>query len=141
MEETQIINLLRNWGLGWEFCLILTLMVVATVFVILGYKSSKSRNLLNALPGAYTSLGLLGTFMSIVIALNGIDINKFKLDTIINGLVPAFTTSIAGLVFALVATLIIKYIYGKEDFQYEKQHTDPNVLLQDCATSLQGMKN
>lgn len=141
MEETQIINLLRNWGLGWEFCLILTLMVVATIFVILGYKSSKSRNLLNALPGAYTSLGLLGTFMSIVIALNGIDINKFKLDTIINGLVPAFTTSIAGLVFALVATLIIKYIYGKEDFQYEKQHTDPNDLLQDCAISLQSMKN
>ena len=137
-----IYQTLKNFGLGWEFWGIILCMVVVRCYVKKRYNVNKSRNLLNALPGAYTSLGLLGTFFSIVLALSDSEaIEHSNITEIINGLVPAFTTSIAGLVFALISTLRTKNLYGNEDQKYEQEHTDPNVLLQDCTIALQSLKN
>lgn len=130
-----------NWGFGWVFWVIALGMLGALLYVRKHYKRNKSRNLRNALPGIYTSLGLLGTFLSIWFSLSNIStIDNIDIAEIIRGLVPAFTTSIAGLIFALVATIHNKKIYGDEDHAYEQLHTDPNVLLQNCVNALQNIQ-
>ena len=127
------------------------------------YKRTKSRPLLTSLPGIFTSLGLLGTFLSIVISLSGIKADDFSMNDdstieintgnlghssseitedaidaengaikagivktkapsgidktldIISGLVPAFTSSILGLIMAFIATVLTKRRFAKED--------------------------
>ncbi len=130
-----------QWGFGWVFWAIALCMVGAWLFVRINYKKNNSRNLRNALPGIYTSLGLLGTFLSIWYSLSNIStIDNIDIAEIIRGLVPAFTTSIVGLILALAATLYNKKLYGDEDRSYELHHTDPNVLLQNCVTALQNIQ-
>ncbi len=127
------------------------------------YKRTRSRPLLNSIPGIFTSLGLFGTFMSIVFALGNIKEEDFsnikaKSDTevvisqkteteeevdaensvrladstksnggtgntiiIIQKLVPAFTSSILGLVLALIATVVCKIIFAIEDGKVDEK--------------------
>ncbi len=127
------------------------------------YKKTHSRPLLNCIPGIFTSLGLFGTFMSIVFALGDIkesDFSNVKADSdsetivmqgasvedeidaqngikktaakntsdgtgntieIIRKLVPAFTSSIWGLILALLATVWCKIIFALEDNKLDKK--------------------
>lgn len=127
------------------------------------YRITKSRSLLNSIPGIFTSLGLFGTFMSIVFALGDIkegDFSNIKAQSdsevvisqggsieeevdaengarladtttvnegtdntikIIRKLVPAFTSSILGLILALLATVICKIIFALEDRKLDKK--------------------
>ena len=78
--------------------------VVITVIFGLIYYKNRSRQLLNSLPGLFTSLGLLGTFVAICNSLGDINQDSLEIDTIIRNLVPAFTSSIAGLISAFIAT-------------------------------------
>ena len=72
-------------------------IVIAVIFGFIYYKN-RSRQLLNSLPGLFTSLGLLGTFVAICNSLGDINQDTLEIDTIIRNLVPAFTSSIAGLI-------------------------------------------
>jgi gas vesicle protein len=127
------------------------------------YKKTHSRPLLNSIPGIFTSLGLFGTFMSIVFALGNIKESDFSTiraerDTeitvsqgmsvedevdaengvktadakstsdatdntinIIKNLVPAFTSSILGLLLALLATVVCKIVFALEDNRLDKK--------------------
>lgn len=100
--------------------LVILLGGVATYGLQCKYVKTRSRTLLNAIPGVWTSLGLLGTFIAIVISLNNIDPEKIDVPIIINGLVPAFTTSIIGLIGAVVYTVWNKWIFANEDSQTEE---------------------
>ena len=68
--------------------------VVITVIFGLIYYKNRSRQLLNSLPGLFTSLGLLGTFVAICNSLGDINQDSLEIDTIIRNLVPAFTSYI-----------------------------------------------
>ncbi len=83
-------------------------IVIAVIFGFIYYKN-RSRQLLNSLPGLFTSLGLLGTFVAICNSLGDINQDSLEIDTIIRNLVPAFTSSIAGLISAFIATAGCKY--------------------------------
>jgi gas vesicle protein len=127
------------------------------------YKKTHSRPLLNSIPGIFNSLGLFGTFMSIVFALGNIKESDFSTiraerDTeitvsqgmsvedevdaengvktadakstsdatdntinIIKNLVPAFTSSILGLLLALLATVVCKIVFALEDNRLDKK--------------------
>lgn len=89
--------------------------VIIAVFFIMIYHHNKSRQLLNSLPGLFTSLGLLGTFVAICNSLGDINQDNLEIDTIITQLVPAFTSSIAGLISAFIATAVCKIWYSFED--------------------------
>lgn len=133
------------------------------VVLWLVYRKTHSRPLLNSIPGIFTSLGLFGTFMSIVFALGDIkeaDFSNIKAhsdsevtvsqgtsveeevdaengarlaDTtatnegtdntikIIRKLVPAFTSSIFGLILALLATVMCRIIFALEDRKLDKK--------------------
>lgn len=94
--------------------------VLAVIFVWIYYKN-KSRQLLNSLPGLFTSLGLLGTFVAICNSLGNIDEDSLEIDVIIRNLVPAFTSSIAGLISAFFATVFCKIWYSIEDRKLDEK--------------------
>lgn len=139
----------------WNFAVLL-LGGVATYFCYKKYVLTKSRPLLTCLPGIYTSLGLLGTFCSICWSLHDIGpVNPEVIDNtgktlaevqaaagqniditkIISELIPAFTTSILGLLGALGVTLWTKKIFAEEEAQDDKNmmNITPEVYIRDIA--------
>ena len=128
-----MLDLIFNWGNG----LVLTGGTAIAIFCYKEYEKTHSRALLNCLPGVFTSLGLLGTFLAICFSLNGLGGNEVEvidntgktlaevkaaggtqnidIMKIISELIPAFTSSIVGLICALGATVWTKYIFAKED--------------------------
>lgn len=98
-------------------------LVITVVFSLI-YKFNKSRQLLNSLPGLFTSLGLLGTFVAICNSLGTINEESLEIDVIIRNLVPAFTSSIAGLISAFFATAGCKIWYSFEDRKLDEKVED-----------------
>ena len=104
------------------------------------YQGTKSRALLNCIPGVFTSLGLLGTFCAIYITLRAItqeDTGKPDfIFNIIKKIVPAFSTSIIGLILALVATLWAKRTFAEEDAFANNisANKSPEEYIRDIAT-------
>ena len=154
-----------------------------TIWFAISYKKTKSRQLLTSLPGIFTSLGLLGTFLSIVITLGGIKADDFsttneptaleisiddtqdsseaqiteeaidsengvktagnaktpsgtdKTIDIISGLVPAFTSSILGLILAFMATVVTKLVFAKVN------NVTPEESLYNISSRLESLKD
>lgn len=155
MEFFQTLNPIGSWWNG----LILLADIVVAIIGSLTYKKTKSRQLRNSLPGIYTSLGLLGTFGAICTSLAGIA-DSHAIDTaskvgkaieeisaltgdldlkrIISDLIPAFSTSIYGLLFAIVSTIRTKLDYAKEDSELEKKLKFSNTeeLLENIGENL-----
>ena len=112
MEFQGLINILSPILTGWGV-LFLSLSIAALFSFI--YRKTKSRQLLNSLPGLFTSLGLLGTFVAICNSLGTISEDTLEIDVIIRNLIPAFTSSISGLICAFFATIGCKVYYSYED--------------------------
>jgi hypothetical protein len=107
----------------------------------------------DVVPGLFTSLGILGTFIGLVMGLNGISMSEMEItiNRLISGLGVAFFTSIAGLACSLTFNIIYRIISGRarksidvfvEDF-YKYASTRPVdaanqlVSLQQQVMSLQ----
>ena len=56
----------------------------------------------------YPTLGMLGTFIGILVGLLSFDTSELKIDGLLDGLKLAFITSIAGVVFSVVRSFIAK---------------------------------
>lgn len=120
------------------------------------YEVTRSRALLNCLPGVFTSLGLLGTFWSICFSLYGLGSAQSEivdntgktlaqvqatgnqgLDVIkiISELIPAFSSSILGLLGALCVTIWAKMKFAEEErIENEKlKNTSPEEYIRDIA--------
>lgn len=93
--------------------------IIAVAFGLI-YSRNKSRQLLDSMPGLFTSLGLLGTFVAICNSLGYINQDNLEIGTIISKLIPAFTSSIAGLISAFVATAGCKIWYSIEDKELDE---------------------
>jgi MotA/TolQ/ExbB proton channel family. len=89
---------------------------VTILLIILYYLWVKSKQLLNYIPTIWTSLGILGTFIAIYQTLGVGNTNTLSdVDTLVRNIVPAFTTSIYGIIGAIVTSIIIKLIYASEE--------------------------
>ncbi len=100
---------------------ILVLGVAASIFFLHHYpRKPESRPVLSYLPNIWTSLGILGTFLAIVIALGDIDDwESLSIGDLVSKIVPAFVTSIIGIIGAIYSSLRIKHIFAEEDAAYE----------------------
>ena len=76
MEEKAVFDAIFNFYNG----LVLFGGGAIALWFSLTYVKTKSRPLLTSLPGIFTSLGLLGTFLSIVISLGGIRSSDFSMN-------------------------------------------------------------
>nr|HPK45204.1 MotA/TolQ/ExbB proton channel family protein [Spirochaetota bacterium] len=83
---------------------------------------------LDSIPGIFTTLGILGTFVGIFIALMNFDVNNIttSIPYLLGGLKTAFLTSILGIIFSLISSRFIENI----------QHTRKNQLYVDDELSV-----
>ena len=144
---------------GWFYnAAVLTIGISFTVLFIRVYKGTKSRQLLNSLPGLWTSLGILGTFMAICISLGQISATNsivkegmtlgeiaalggtgdVDIKQIISDLIPAFSTSIWGLIAAFIITVYSKCTYAKEDAAIDTSigNKTPEEYIYQIATAI-----
>lgn len=117
---------------GYDWITLCLGAIVTIAFYILYFYKYKSQQLLNSLPGIWTSLGLLFTFIAICESMQELQ-NTPSLDSmegevlkkvgstsinitkIIGDIIPAFTTSIIGLVAGLFITIVNKIVYFKDE--------------------------
>ena len=112
----------------YDWITIVVGLTVTAVFYYKYYNKFKSQQLLNSLPGIWTSLGLLFTFIAICSSmhelqntpsiesmegevLKKVGSTSIDIKIIIGDIIPAFTTSIIG----LVAGLIILSTYSSQN--------------------------
>lgn len=127
-------NLIINW---WNI-LVLGFGLGITFWCNNRYNNTKSRPLLTSLPGVWTSLGLLGTFCAICLSLHNFNTTGEKdLDVLelIRKLVPAFTTSIIGLLSALIVTIWSKMRFAREEVEDDSKlgNMTPEEYIRDTA--------
>lgn len=114
----EILFIYINWiviGIG--------LLLTTTIYFY--YRHTKSRQLLNYTPNVWTSLGILGTFVSIVYVFKGSNIDWTNINLLVQNIIPAFETSIIGIIGAIITSIATKMIYASEDKEevdtYDKQ--------------------
>lgn len=106
------------------------------------YKKTLSRPLLTSLPGVFTSLGLLGTFVSICVTLNGYSLDKhLDIEKLVGSLTPAFTTSIWGLLLALFITVWTKRVFASEEAHRDEGlgNISPEVYVRDISLTVKDL--
>lgn len=119
-------------------------LLITSVFFILYFAKLRSKQLLNYVPNVWTSLGILGTFIAIVVSLDSSGTSSLSdVDTLVKNIIPAFTTSIIGIIGAVVCSIVIKIIYAyeekEEDELYRKtvgNEKSPELILNDIKVSL-----
>ncbi len=137
----DFLRMLIPWANDWNI-IISSAIIIFSIIAIVTYTKTKSRDVLNSMPGILTSLGLFGTFGAICSSLAGIatepaevmdkvgksldELQKLgvssgdlDLKKIISDLIPAFSTSIYGLFGAILFTVFTKIRYAKEDAELE----------------------
>ena len=145
----ELMKFLSNTFSGWG--VLIGGIIIAAIFYW-HYTKTKSRQLLNSLPGIFTSMGLLGTFCAICYSLGseiqsmptevtsnigktvaeaGLDSTNLDIRDIIYKLIPAFTSSIAGLILAFATTIWLKWIYANEEkkLDEQKEYEDSEVTI------------
>lgn len=147
---------------NWPNFIVLALGLIAFDVCKDKYEETKSRALLNCIPGIFTSLGLLGTFCAICWSLHGLgDVQTEVIDQtgktlnevrkaggqnpdimkITSELIPAFTTSIVGLIGALGATVYAKWVFAIEDKKDNKKlkNVSPEEYIRDIAIAMKSL--
>ena len=112
------------------------MIVLCTIGTILLWRKAnetKSIQLRNYCSTLWTSVGILGTFVSIYISLSGMDFtsaNNNAIESLIQNIIPAFSTSIIGIVGAIICTICNKLSIAKAEeveendfyFQFHNPH-------------------
>lgn len=109
---------------------IITSIILFAGSVFLGFKGMKSSFVLNV-PTLLTSMGILGTFMGIVIGLIGFDSNNIdaSVPLLLGGLKTAFNTSLVGMSFAILFKLLDNFVFiGKRLESGEKDDVSPKDI-------------
>lgn len=134
-----------SFGIGLTvFCFLLSLII--SVCIYRSYNRLRSREYLSFIPNVWTSLGILGTFVSIVytLAFRLTDFNNIPL--LISQIAPAFVTSIIGILGSIISSVVIKRKFATEDSKEEKLFSEkytedtPEILLYKIFTLLQQSK-
>lgn len=136
----------------YDWITIVVGLTVTAVFYYKYYNKFKSQQLLNSLPGIWTSLGLLFTFIAICSSmhelqntpsiesmegevLKKVGSTSIDIKIIIGDIIPAFTTSIIGLIAGLIITIINKYIYFLDEEKESSEKNTPEEHLKGILTS------
>ncbi|MDC2009070.1 MotA/TolQ/ExbB proton channel family protein [Bacteroides thetaiotaomicron] len=98
-------------------------LLFTVVLFLFYYMNAKSRQLLSYIPNIWTSLGILGTFIAIVISLDtGNNDNFGSINQLVGDIIPAFQTSIIGIIGAIITSVIVKILFAIEDKKEENKY-------------------
>lgn len=117
---TDLEGLLQFSGLDW---LMLAISIGITLLLCLRYWKTGSRPVLNYIPSVWTSCGILGTFVALCLSLNGVrftgEVEDIKL--LIDNVLPAFRTSVMGIVGSIIASLFLRLKFATSDVTEDKK--------------------
>lgn len=107
----------------WCDFVVLALGLLGTGFMYTRYKTTKYVLFITYIPNLWTSLGILGTFVSIYISLRSLNFQSVvDVSKLVEMIAPAFSTSIIGIIGALASSLWIRLhrasVEVKEDDSY-----------------------
>lgn len=113
---------------------------ILTLLLLIVYKRKENRqngrDVLSYIPTIWTSLGILGTFIAIVGTLHKgattIDIPK-----LINDIIPAFVTSIIGIIGAIISSIGIKIMFARWDQSDDDEENTPEYTLRNIERLLE----
>jgi len=137
MDETYIkiaSNAIYALLAGWA--------IFSTIYII-KLRNSEDSNGINpyvydSIPGVFTTLGVLGTFLGIFFGLMDFDVDKIteSIPTLLKGLKTAFLTSIIGIALSIVFGKISQVVLRKVELTIEEIPTDELSALQEISTIL-----
>lgn len=156
-----MINFFTN---PWNIAVIL---IGLTLSIVLWIKGKGSDYLRGYIPTLWTSLGILCTFMAIYVSLSGYtnivgnDVanssssNTFDINNLIKKVIPAFSTSIIGIIGAIISTIINRWIGdNQEKADYEQflkiknripgqklQSSSPEMVLLEIISAIRETSN
>lgn len=109
MLSSFLENLLINASAGMIAEIFLWMIVVAWVLSLFFLKFGKESEVVSYTPTLLTSMGILGTFVGIVVGLLGFDSNNIQdsIGPLLEGLKTAFITSLAGMASSILFKLIV----------------------------------
>lgn len=115
----------------WDLIVLLIGLAFTIGFSLWYFRGEKSHQKLNAIPTIWTSLGILFTFIAIKRSLGGglgdllSQGNELEnvVDELVKRIIPAFSTSIVGIIGAIISTALIKVVYALEE-EYESDEVD-----------------
>lgn len=130
--ESFVISLLSS--LKPEFITNIFILLIIFVFILglVFYFTGRSSSFVIQSPTLLTSLGILGTFVGIIIGLLGFDANDIdsSIPILLEGLKVAFISSFIGMFFSILFKIIIIIFRGKKvTDSVEKSDADINDLL------------
>lgn len=149
MEEIlSLLSVLRPWAIGNAFVLIIGLSVSVWFYkkdkTHFNKTSNHSRQLLNAIPTIWTSLGIFGTFCAICISLDAfsaIENEKVAgmslITELIGELIPAFSTSIYGILGAIASTIYNKNLFEEDEIEEYNKLDSPEKNIKQIVLLLE----
>ena len=105
---------------------------IGTVLLWRKANETKSIQLRNYCSTLWTSVGILGTFVSIYISLNGMDfilVNNNAIESLIQNIIPAFSTSTIGIVGSIICTICNRLSIAKAEKIEENDFANTTFLL------------
>lgn len=132
MEEL-IVDLLHSWEANSVTNLFIGIILVVFLFSLISYLLGKFNSFVHQSPTILTSLGILGTFIGIVIGLLSFDANDIdgSIHLLLEGLKVAFISSFIGMFFSIVLKIILALNLVKTQESLENEEdVDAKDLLQ-----------
>jgi DNA anti-recombination protein RmuC len=112
------------------FTLILGVLLTGIIYYSQSKKNQQNgRDLLSYIPNVWTSLGILGTFISIYYSLRNISDDNINIIALVKEIIPAFSTSIIGIIGAMASSIWIKMVFAKEDQKDDNEQKTPEYTL------------
>jgi gas vesicle protein len=107
----------------WAFQLVILSLVIwflfSSYYLIAATKNFTRKNIyiLDSIPAVFTTLGVLGTFIGISIALFAFDVNNIEnsIPELLEGMKYAFLTSIIGIVLSIIFSKFLAIVQKKGD--------------------------
>lgn len=136
---------------------LLTIVIGLTFSVVLWIKGKGAYSLRGYIPTLWTSLGILGTFTAIYFGLTDYSNGESSadIDKLIAKVIPAFSTSIIGIIGAIVSTIINRWVGDNiEKADYEQfvkiknkipgqkiQSNSPEMVLLEIISAIRESSN
>ncbi|MBR9920300.1 MAG: hypothetical protein GYB31_05615 [Bacteroidetes bacterium] len=131
--------------MNWIYILIVAWLIFSIYQFLLVRRTPKKVNsfLFQSIPGVFTTLGILGTFIGITIGLFGFDPNDIdkSIPPLLEGMKVAFLSSIIGISLSILFSWIVKYYLNKYGDRIPVPDSEESKLLQKIVSKTEDSNN
>lgn len=125
------------FALHWLDLVVIAAGVCLSILLERKYKSTRYVSFINYIPSVWTSLGILGTFISIYFSLTGLDFGSLQdISSLVTKVAPAFSTSIIGIIGALFYSIKNRWTRADEEVNEERSYFNALRNIDEQVTAM-----